>query len=90
MARYYGCPWWYYRVPGRAPEHWDKLIELPFSGTSGGYAADEGHVRFLLRRKLGVKRLPRGTQVWPRTSGEPGSGPRTEEEKAAEAAEGKN
>ena len=65
MSRYYGNNWWYYRIPGRAPEHWDKLIELSHCGQS--YAKDEAFVRLLLRLKLGVKRLPPHTQVWPKT-----------------------
>ena len=54
---------WFYRVPGRYPEHWDKLIEL--SVLRPKYADNERHVRSLLRIALGVNRLPAGTQVWP-------------------------
>jgi hypothetical protein len=66
MSRYYGCRIWYYRVPGKAPEHWDKTIELCSAGEHGGYSGDESYVRHLLRKRLGVKRLPVGTQVWPK------------------------
>jgi len=71
VARYYGCSQWYYRVPGYAPEYWDKLIQLPSLSRGYGYANDEATVRRLLRKMLGVKKLPPGTQVWPKTSGEP-------------------
>lgn len=56
---------------GRAPEYWDKLIQLPALSCGYGYANDEATVRGLLREMLGVKRLPPGTQVWPKISGEP-------------------
>ena len=54
---------WFYRVPGRYPEHWDKLIEL--SVLRPKYDDNERHVRSLIRIALGVNRLPAGTQVWP-------------------------
>lgn len=60
-----GGYFWCYRVPGRAPEHWDKLIEISFLGCT--YAENEKHVRHLLRIMLNVTRLPNGAQVWPKT-----------------------
>ncbi len=54
---------WFYRVPGRAPEHWDKIIEI--SITLSTSRQNERHVRELLRIILNVKRLPIDTQVWP-------------------------
>ena len=56
---------WYYRVPGRAPEHWDKIIEISILKRT--YDENERHVRRLLRIMLGVRRLPNGTEVWPKT-----------------------
>ncbi len=55
---------WYYRVPGRYPEHWDKIIEISILKRT--YDENERHVRRLLRIILGVKRLPNGTEVWPK------------------------
>lgn len=60
-----GGHFWYYRVPGRAPEHWDKLIEISLASRS--YRVNERHVRRLLRIMLNVKQLPVGTQVWAKT-----------------------
>lgn len=62
MSKAAGGYFWYYRVPGRSPEHWDKLIEVSYVGRT--YEDNERHVRHLLRIMLGVRRLPNGTEVW--------------------------
>lgn len=65
LKHFRGGHFWYYRVPGRYPEHWDKLIEISILKRT--YEENERHVRRLLRIMLGVRRLPNGTQVWPKT-----------------------
>ena len=62
MARYYGSRFWQYRVPQDGIIATGR-IELPNAGD--GYREDELRVRFLLRGKLGLKRLPKGTVVEP-------------------------
>ena len=62
MSRYYGSRFWQYRVPQDGTVATGR-IELPNAGY--GYRNDELHVRFLLRQRLGLKRLPKGAIVEP-------------------------
>lgn len=67
--RYYGEQTWHWIYTGddnKWPEGFPKAgrIEL---GTNAGYGLrqDERHARHLLRKKMGVKRLPKGLRVFP-------------------------
>jgi hypothetical protein len=62
MERYYGSRFWQYSVPQDGTIATGR-IELPNAGN--GYREDEAYIRFLLRQRLGVNRLPKGTIVNP-------------------------
>ncbi len=64
MKRYIGCGIWYYRLPGGSKE----MIEMAIP--TGNRIEDEGFVRFLIRKRMGLSRLPTGTKVWPMSDGE--------------------
>ncbi len=57
--RYIPTEWWDYRLP-------DGTFGVVSCGiVQGNRREDEGTARHYLRDKLGVKRLPRGTRVYP-------------------------
>jgi hypothetical protein len=56
--RYYGRSYWTYDGPlGRG----ETKLPVP----TGNYREDEGMARHLLRKKLGIKRLPAEVRVYP-------------------------
>lgn len=62
--RYIGCEVWYYVLPSESK----RWVEL--SSYTGNRSEDEGFARYHIRKKHGLKKLPRGTRVWPRSDGE--------------------
>jgi hypothetical protein len=58
VTNYYGARRWRWRVGNKS-----GTIELRVP--DGNRSEDESHVRFLLRRQLGLKVLPRGAVVEP-------------------------
>ena len=67
MARYYGERIWCYRFTKRKPDSAKLSAGKVDLGTNAGfgYKNDERFARYLIRKKLGIKRLPPGTQVTP-------------------------
>lgn len=66
-SQYLGCRYWDFTIHGKTLAQAKELagtIEIPNAGN--GYREDEAYARFLLRKRLGVKRLPRGTVIEPR------------------------
>jgi hypothetical protein len=57
---YWGCDLWFYRLSGSEPEQRIR-INIPTSNRR----EDEGMARYLVRKLLGIKRLPSGVVFYP-------------------------
>lgn len=60
--RYIGCARWNYCLPA-IPSSKNGVVEITIP--SGNYKEDEGFARYLIRKQLGLKRLPKNSRVWP-------------------------
>ena len=63
FKRYIGSRYWYYRLPDGTKG------SLEITGPLGNRKKDTEFAKYFLRKKLGIKRLPNGTKVWPTSDG---------------------
>jgi hypothetical protein len=63
MKPYHGSLWRYWLGGGMGRRPADGEVEV--SVATSNYAEDEGFARFLIRKRRNLKKLPKGTQLYP-------------------------
>jgi hypothetical protein len=60
---YTGWERWRYRLCAHPDQEKTGVVHVTIP--TGNYREDEGFARYLVRKQLGLRRLPAGARVWP-------------------------